>query len=307
MAYKLAENFGDSISVPQLIITRLKDLEDDWLRVALFIVATKNTDCSFIARELRLKGPDKAKEALLFWKGAGLLCEDETPEALDDKPVTFVREAKLTTREIAIAAQNNVGIMHLAQESQRIFGKVLNETDSNEILSLHLVYELPIDMILMGISHFKELGKLSGKYIARAMLNWQQQGIVDSDLLEKHLIALETRAKYEKDVAVLFENENAKFTKQESALITEWFEGFGYDCSMIAEAISYAGDKNTVKYVNGILRTWYSKGYKNAKDVQINSTNTMKNIQPLGTAPKKDILQNGFGKVPVYKKQGDNL
>ena len=43
MAYRLVENKGDSVAVPQLVIAKLPELEDDWLRVALFVVATGET------------------------------------------------------------------------------------------------------------------------------------------------------------------------------------------------------------------------------------------------------------------------
>ncbi len=35
MAYRLAQQNGDAVRVPQLIFTKLPQLEDDWLRVAL--------------------------------------------------------------------------------------------------------------------------------------------------------------------------------------------------------------------------------------------------------------------------------
>ena len=43
MAYRLVENKGDSVAVPQLVIAKLPELEDDWLRVALFVVAVSYT------------------------------------------------------------------------------------------------------------------------------------------------------------------------------------------------------------------------------------------------------------------------
>ena len=81
MAYRLCKNLGDSIRVPQLVVSKLPQLEDDWLRVALMVIATGETDPARLARELRLKSPEKAREALLFWKGAGLLenCDDAVP------------------------------------------------------------------------------------------------------------------------------------------------------------------------------------------------------------------------------------
>ncbi|MFR1357462.1 MAG: hypothetical protein ACLSBB_09355 [Ruthenibacterium lactatiformans] len=73
MAYRLVENKGDSVAVPQLVIAKLPELEDDWLRVALFVVATGETDPARIAAALRLKSPERAQTALVYWKGAGLL------------------------------------------------------------------------------------------------------------------------------------------------------------------------------------------------------------------------------------------
>ena len=56
MAYRLVENKGDSVAVPQLVIAKLPELEDDWLRVALFVVATGETDPARIAAALRARG-----------------------------------------------------------------------------------------------------------------------------------------------------------------------------------------------------------------------------------------------------------
>ena len=75
MAYRLVENKGDSVAVPQLVIAKLPELEDDWLRVALFVVATGETDPARIAAALRLKSPERAQTALTgkapaFWRAA---------------------------------------------------------------------------------------------------------------------------------------------------------------------------------------------------------------------------------------------
>lgn len=303
MTYKLNDGCGDSINVPQLVFSKLKDVEDDWLRVALFVIASKTFEPSVIARELRLKGPDKAREALLFWKGAGLLCPDNDKvdicEDADIKPIS------LTTAEVASAAMTDPNIKSLLQECQTILGSIISQTDANELVALYLCCNMPIDMILMGVSHYAALGKRSGKYIARALQSWQQQGIDSGEACEKYLMLLEQRTVREAEVAPLFGLESPKFTKMDSVLIAEWFEGFGYDCSMIAEAVAYANDKKTVKYVNGILRTWYSKGFKTVKDVQAESTMTMKNIQPSSLAGESKVLDNIAGKIPVYKKKGD--
>ena len=49
--------------------------------------------------------------------------------------------------------------------------------------------------------------------------------------------------------------------------------------SELAEAIAYAGEKKNPRYVNGILRAWYTKGYKTVRDVIADSAGTMQNVQ----------------------------
>ena len=50
MAYRLCKNLGDSIRVPQLVVSKLPQLEDDWLRVALMVIATGEIDPARLAR-----------------------------------------------------------------------------------------------------------------------------------------------------------------------------------------------------------------------------------------------------------------
>ncbi len=54
---------------------------------------------------------------------------------------------------------------------------------------------------------------------------------------------LERRAAHEQEAAELFGFADAKFTKAESRAIADWYESFGYDAAMIAEAIAYADEK----------------------------------------------------------------
>ncbi len=303
MAYKLTQNCGDSTAVPQLIFSKLADTEDDWVRVALFVVSTGDTDAARIARALRLKSADKAREALVFWKGAGLLerCEDAIAESVPENAVRH----RLTTREITTAAIGDNAIAALVQECQMLMGGVMNEGDTNILVSMYLTDGMPVDMILLGVSHFVSLGKRSARYIERALLGWQRDGIDTGEAAERYLKQLALREKRETSVAGLFGVPDAKFTKAERNLIAEWFEGFGYDESMISEAIAYAGEKNTVRYVNGILRAWYTKGFKTVRDVISESASTMQNVQIKDSRPEtKNVLNGGLKRAPTFQKAG---
>ncbi len=305
MAYTLAEHRGDCIAVPQIIFSRLASAEDDWVRVALYVVETKNTDPASIARALKLKSADKAKDALLFWKGAGLLEDSAKPASrgsLDDAPAAG-KPSHMTTPEVASAAQGDKNIPALLEECQALMGCVLSQADTNIIVSMYVQDNMPADMIMLGISHCVSLGKRSARYAERMLLGWQRDGIATGDDAEKYLSMLTARRENEESTARLFGLEHAKFTKKDSVQIAVWHEEYGFNEDMIAEAISYAGEKKSVNYVNGILRNWYGKGYKTVRDVMDANSDKMQNVQV--TNPKTtDVLSRSIRRAPVFKKSG---
>ena len=279
MAYRLAQQNGDAVRVPQLIFTKLPQLEDDWLRVALYVVATGQTDEAAIARALHLAGPEKAREALVYWKGVGLLETADAPAApAADISAAPVR-TRLTAPEIARAAEADPAVSQLVQECQRLWGGVIPQGDAN------ILDGLPIDLILLGVAHFTALGKRSARYIERALLGWQAEGIDTAEAAERHLALLAQREKNEAAVAGVFGLENAKFTKLEKNMIAAWFEEYGYGREMIAEALAEAGEHRTVR------------------DVMAESAGTMRNFQPASPAPKP-VLGRGLRRVPKFKKNG---
>ncbi len=243
MAYRLVENKGDSVAVPQLVIAKLPELEDDWLRVALFVVATGETDPARIAAALRLKSPERAQTALVYWKGAGLLESCGEPQARGGIDAAPAPRAHLTTPEVASAAQGDPAIAGLVQECQALMGGVITQADTNILVSMYLSDGMPVDMILLGVAHFAALGKRSARYIERALLGWQREGIDSGEAAERYLRLLDQRAAHEKETAKLLGLADAKFTKADSRAIADWYESYGYGPDMIAEAAAYAGEK----------------------------------------------------------------
>ena len=296
MGYKLAGCRGDNIPVPQLVFAKLPQLEDDWLRVALHIIATGETDPGRIADALRLSGADKAREALLYWKGAGLLESTDAPLPAGD--IAAPPRARLSTPEVLGAAQADPAIRELLQECQTLMGGVVTQADANILVSMYVADGMPVDMILLGVAHFVSLGKRSARYIERALLGWQREGIDSGEAAERYLRLLDQRAAHEKETAKLLGLADAKFTKADSRAIADWYESYGYGPDMIAEAAAYAGEKKSVKYVNGILRAWYTKGYKTVRDVMAESAMGSSNVQAAAPAVKHNILGGGLRRAP---------
>lgn len=63
-----------------------------------------------------------------------------------------------------------------------------------------------------------------------------------------------------------------------------------------------AGDKKDVRYIGGILRKWYTKGYKTARDVLAAQRDTMQNVQP-AALPADGCWPAGPGAHPHSAKR----
>lgn len=316
MAYKLSKNTGDAVSVPQLLIAKLPDAKDEWVRVALYVIATGECDPACIARALRLKSVEKASAALIYWQGAGLLAYEDTAGAAGaagacsggsiDELCPQQRRAHLTPTEVAGVSAGDPAVAFLVQECQRLMGGVISQADTNILVSMYVSDAMPVDMILLGVAHFAAEGKRSARYIERVLLGWQREGIRTGADAERHLRTLSLRTDYVRRAAKLFGLPEDGVTRADANVICEWFEGFCYDEAMIAEAIAYAGERKTVKYVGGILRRWYGKGYKSVRDVMQESASSMQNVQSASANPDaKNILSGGLRRVPIFNAGGD--
>jgi DnaD/phage-associated family protein len=175
-------------------------------------------------------------------------------------------------------------------------GGVITQADTN------ISFDVPFrrhacDMILLSWPILPRWASGSARYIERALLGWQREGIDSGEAAERYLLCW-TNAGPRKRTAKLLGLADAKFTKADSRAIADWYESYGYGPDMIAEAAAYAGEKKSVKYVNGILRAWYTKGYKTVRDVMAESAMGSSNVQAAAPAVKHNILGGGLRRAP---------
>ena len=86
MGYRLADNNGDTLAVPQLVLTHLCQTDGDTIRAALYILQTRDTDPRTMARALALPSIEAAKRALQYWAGAGLLVNERNAAPAPAEP-----------------------------------------------------------------------------------------------------------------------------------------------------------------------------------------------------------------------------
>lgn len=304
--YKPVKAAGDGIEVPQLLFSRLtaQGADDGRFRVALYIFGGGGAGVSEIASALRLPKA-KVEAALNYWEGAGLI-ERQADENAQSAEIPIARKrTRLTTRETVAAGNADPRLKDLLSEVQRLFGRVIGEKDINLFATLYTVDEYPAELILMAAAEgsSKNITRPAA-YTESVLKDWRGQGVNDcaaADALLRLRAGRETR---EKALAQIMGLEWDPFTLAEKRRIAQWHEEYGYTMEMVEAARMAAGEKsNDVRYLAGILKKWYSKGYKTPKDVQQGDENLNLRAAPSQSVPPQDdILAQASGYVPLKKR-----
>lgn len=306
MSYQLLPQNGDSLQVPQLVLNNLNNAREDYVRVALYVLYTQDTEPASIAAALNLKNEASAQKALAFWQGAGLLREETgaVPAAELRR-----RPPRLTTREVLQHSGRNPEIAVLMQEAQRIFGEVISESGCNTLATMYVSDGMPLDYLLIGLASFASQGFTSKKLgtIQHRMENWQEQGVRTASQLDAHLEMLRARCAHHTEAARLLGVPEESITVSEWTRVDLWYEQYHYTEPMISMAVGMVGDseKKTVAYITGILKKWNAKGFRQPRDVLASQQGS--NAAPAGRSaqPQNDLLQKKKGWVPKFRLEDD--
>lgn len=252
MPYKLAPYNGDTLAVPQIVLTHLAQADGDTVRTALYVLQTGDTDPRTIARALGLTSVEAARRALQYWAGAGLLENTKaTPPAVP---------AEVNAAKIDLANLNDPYVSVLCEEAQTAFGKALSRSEMQRLVSLYLNEGWQPDVILLCCAEVARQGRRSVAAVARELARWREDGVESGEDAERYLRKVKQREDWCADAAAQFGIEPTALTRWERGAIARWHEEWGIGREMIDEALLRAGSKNTIRYVDGILRAWRAQG-----------------------------------------------
>ena len=252
MPYKLAPYNGDTLAVPQIVLTHLAQADGDTVRTALYVLQTGDTDPRTIARALGLTSVEAARRALQYWAGAGLL--ENTKAAPPAVP------AEVNAAKIDRANLNDPYVSVLCEEAQTAFGKTLSRSEMQRLVSLYLNEGWQPDVILLCCAEVARQGRRSVAAVARELARWREDGVESGEDAERYLRKVKQREDWCADAAAQFGIEPTALTRWERSAIARWHEEWGIGREMIDEALLRAGSKNTIRYVDGILRAWRAQG-----------------------------------------------
>ena len=270
MGYKLVPYNGDTVAVPQLVFTHLAQAGGDTIRAALYILQTGDTDPRTMARALGLPSIEAAKRALQYWAGAGLL---ENERGGSPAPAAEPRHADLASMA------NDPYVAVLSQESQTIFGKGISRNELQRLVDLYQIDGWKPDVILLCCA-------------------------------ERWLKRAKQREDWCSDAAAQFGIAPRDLTNWERRAIARWHEEMGVGHEMIDEALLRANGKNTVRYVDGILRAWRAQGITTVeaarKQGQLEGSNIVMTERPGTQQPaasaQKDLFNRNW--AAMFDEEG---
>ncbi len=293
MKFQLLKQPLVGIDVPPVVFDNLYTARENDLKVILYVLQKGEVNVAEISRDLQIS-ITAINSSLLFWTDKGLLlCEEENIPAKKKPP-------RLTSRQILEIAQSNPEIEFLVSRLQKIYGSAINENGTNAYLNLHLIENIPVDVILILAMHYAPIGK-GPAYTARVIENlYNKKSITSREKAEEHIRTMLRRDEMYSKVCDIFSLDKAKLTTGEKTMIDSWSEKLDMSAEMINAAFSAAGPNNSLKYCNGILKSWSQKKYRTPADIQ--QEFAYKNLTGKNIDRQDDLILQGMNIVPVFDK-----
>lgn len=303
MAYTLAAHNGDTVAVPRLVMTHLARADGDTVRVALYLIGGGAADARTIAHDLGLKSIEAAKRALQYWAGAGLLEKDAAAPAPEASPRPVPDLSSLNDPYVAV----------LCQEAQTALGRALGRSEMLRLVGLYLQDGWQPDVILICCAEVARQGRRTVAAIGRELGRWREAGVETGEDAERFLKQEARRAARWADTAARFGIEANQLTRWERGAITRWYEEWAFDDAMVDEALLHAESHRTVRYVDGILRSWRAQGLSTVQAVRgkgqlsganILATTAPRPAQPAAASARQDLFHADWNAVFEDETEG---
>ncbi len=289
--------FGRFFNVPcGAVDNYLKPVSGDFYKVLLAALSSDSmfVDTDVIADRCGLTA-SVAEEALLFWGSTGIIeintsdgkpavaasavqpaaaVMPEVPVTSEkaEVPVSTVEAVKstktvnrshirYTPKDIAQKAKDDKNVQVLFEEVQKVFGRIINASDSAALLDLYEFYGYDVPSILILAQYCTDIGKTRMAYMLSVAQNWYDRGICEYDQIEREIVRLTQQNDIDHRLCIMLGVEEPP-TKKQKEYFSTWTDwGYGEDMIRIAaEKCRDNKNKTDLRYMNGIIKRWHSDG-----------------------------------------------
>ncbi len=254
--------------------------EEELRVLALIADAKEPLSSEEVAACLRMDSLGDAKDAIAFWRGAGLIkTAVKRKEAAEAAPTEPTAKADPVRSADELPVYSGQKLSRLIEEGnlasfieacREIYGKELSSTDINILVGLREELHFDCEYICLLLAHYGERAKKPMRYVEKVAFSLYDQGILTFAQLEAHIVKKQRMQTREGVLRRLFGiGERALSAKEEEAFV-RWCEEYNYDDAVIGLAYDMtvgATNKASVTYADKIITRWNGEGCKTLADV----------------------------------------
>lgn len=286
-------SFSGIFAVPSQVTELLSSCSGTALKVLLLILSAPQEPItsSRLSAALGLP-PADVEEALDYWCRQGILSSKngfETPEEGEQLSFTKPKIRRVSSRrsmtnlEMEQLANMDPNIPLLLEEAQSMLGRPLSSPERETLCSFYSYDNLSVEYLLLVLMYCVQQEKTNFRYLEKVVSNMLEKEVDSYDKAEAYLAGYARQEQNENLVRTAFGIHDRALTTKEKSYISDWFDRFGFDITVIKLAYERTIDnigKASFPYTNKILAAWFDKGIKTAKEASLETLSQKKNGSP---------------------------
>lgn len=256
--------------------SHLKPATAEQLKVLIHIMNNISTGIDIDATAEFLSIPkENVTDALNYWCDAGIFIrEGNEPQTAPQKTRTTAKlDAPLPSREeITMMGAADEKIVFLLRESELKFNRPLRFTEMQSLVSLYADDGMDVSLILMLVEYAISEGKGTVKFINETARLWIAAGVDSVVSAEKQIERRNRQKSAWSIVQKAFGLEERMPSEKELAYSDKWVIEWAFTREMLRAAYEACVDtkaKISLPYIDKILESWHSKGFKTTEQTKI--------------------------------------
>lgn len=284
----------------------LKIANGEYIKILLYILRNSDRECS--ENEISSNtgaGLDVVRNAIDFWRQANILNNTSQTVTIEEKIKVVQNESPennntlvrkhWTGKEIRDLRMSSPDISELLTAVESVLGSI-NQAKAEVIINLHESLGMKKEVIMLLISHCKEMNKTTPDGIYNMACKWISNNINTIQLAENEVQYMKASHNYVCQIMNLL-NIN-RITQAQEKMISEW-NSWNISIDMVEFAYETAlvkcENKLNISYMNGIITKWHENNISSLNDViKFNEIRKCENIKKYG---KKDDYLHSVMKV----------
>lgn len=266
---------GDTLVPDLFIMNNMKSLQGNEIKIYLCILYLLKTDIEIdsdtIIKELNISEVE-LKNGLEVLSAEGIVEKTtkgyvllDLKEAEINKSYSPKYDNKPKRQQQVIDERRKKCVDSI---SESFFNGVMTLSWYTDIGNLFNLYAFSEDVMIALFQYCKERNALNRKYLFAVAETWNNGGVKSFEDLEAFLENYEKNNKIKSKIAKSL-GFSRNLTKFEEEYVRKWLEDFGYSYEIIEEGLkrSTATSNPSIKYIDAIISSWHSKGYKSVEDI----------------------------------------